>query len=226
MPTRLLRDWTDSFAVDELDVNAERFFVRLIMVVDDYGRFHADPRMLRSKCFPLKTDIRDADIARWLAACKKSGMLRCYKDHSGRALLEVCNFKQRSRTESKFPSPDNCPSNDGQMTALGGDVGGDEDECEGVRIPARENFLNQVWEASPPKSKARSSRKQLADAWDAIRQKPDMDDVIAALEAWNASEEWTKEGGQFVAGIHRWIKNRQWENRPECANPKFEGRGW
>lgn len=132
MPTRLLRDWTDSFAVDELDAQAERFFVRLIMVVDDYGRFHADPRMLRSKCFPLKTDIRDTDITRWMAACQKSGLVRCYTDKANRALLEICNFKQRSRTESKFAAPDICPSNDRQMTALGEGEGegvfGDEDE--------------------------------------------------------------------------------------------------
>jgi hypothetical protein len=119
MPTRLLRDWTDSFAVDALDAHAERFFVRLIMVVDDYGRFHADPRILRSKCFPLKTDVRDTDITRWTAACMKSGLLRCYQDGKSRSLLEIQGFKQRARTPSKYPSPDICQSIDGQMTALG-----------------------------------------------------------------------------------------------------------
>ena len=209
MPTRLLRDWTDSFAVDELDVHAERFFVRLIMVVDDYGRFHADPRMLRSKCFPLKTDVRDSDITRWLAACQKAGMLRCYRDKSKRVLLEVCNFKQRSRTDSKFPSPGECPSNDGQMTALGGDEGGDEDEGESVRS-ALDVFLDELWLAAPPKSKARSSKKQLADAWAAAKPKPDKEEVMRVLAVWAESEEWTKDGGQFATGIHRWLKNRQW----------------
>lgn len=223
MPTRLLRDWTDSFAVDELDVHAERFFVRLIMVVDDYGRFHADPRMLRSKCFPLKTDIRDSDITRWLAACQKTGMLCCYRDKSKRALLEVCNFKQRSRTDSKFPAPGECPSNDGQMTAPDGDGDGDGDE--GVRS-ARELFLDELWLAAPAKSKARSSKKQLADAWAAAKPKPDRDEVMRVLAVWSESEEWTKDGGQFATGIHRWVKNRQWENVPEDANLKFEGRGW
>jgi len=225
MPTRLLRDWTDSFAVDELDVHAERFFVRVIMVVDDYGRFHADPRMLRSKCFPLKTDIRDSDITRWLAACEKTGMLRCYRDGSRRALLEICNFKQRSRTDSKFPSPDDCPSNDGQMTALGEGVCGDEGGDESVR-PALDGFLEELWGAAPAKSKTRSSKKQLADAWAAIKPKPDKDEVMRVLALWTESEEWTKDGGQFATGIHRWVKNRQWENAPEDAHPKFEGRGW
>ena len=150
MPTRLLRDWTDSFAVDELDAQAERFFVRLIMVVDDYGRFHADPRMLRSKCFPLNTDIRDTDITRWLAACQKTGLLRCYQDKAKRALLEICNFKQRSRTESKFAAADICPSNDRQMTALGegegvfGDEGEDGDGDDKQAVPALWNSLSEL----------------------------------------------------------------------------------
>lgn len=93
--------------------------MRLIMVADDYGRFHAEPRMLRAKCFPLKLDVRDTDITRWLAACEKAGMLRCYKDTKDRPLLEIVGFKQRSRTDSKFPSPEECPSNDGQMTVNG-----------------------------------------------------------------------------------------------------------
>lgn len=117
MPNRILRDWTDSFAVDLLDAHAERFFVRLIMVVDDYGRYHADPRMLRAKCFPLKTDVRDTDITRWLAECEKAGMVRCYQDGKGRNLLEIAGFKQRSRTDSKFQAPPDGPLPlDGQMT--------------------------------------------------------------------------------------------------------------
>lgn len=84
MPTRLLRDWTDSFPVNDLDADSERLFVRLIMKVDDYGRFHADAKLVRVGCFPLKSDIRDTDIPRWLAACQKAGLLRCYSDDRDR----------------------------------------------------------------------------------------------------------------------------------------------
>lgn len=107
MPNRILRDWTDSYAVNELDAFAERFFVRLIMKVDDFGRFHADPRLLKANLFPLLPEIRDTDISRWLAACEKAGMVRCYVDAKGRRFLEIQNFQQRMRqkTASKFPAP-------------------------------------------------------------------------------------------------------------------------
>lgn len=118
MPNRILRDWTDSYNMDGLDANAERFFTRLIMKVDDFGRFHADPRLLRSNLFPLKPEIRDTDITRWLAACEKAGLVRCYCDAKSRNYLEINKFDQRKRAEiSKYPDP--CQTNDGQMTVIG-----------------------------------------------------------------------------------------------------------
>lgn len=108
MPNRILRDWTDSFTISVLDAFAERFFIRLIMKADDFGRFHADTRLLKASLFPLLPDVRESDISRWLAECEKAGLLRVYVDGKGRNYLEIANFKQRSRqSESKFPSPDN-----------------------------------------------------------------------------------------------------------------------
>jgi len=65
-PNRILRDYTDSLRFDGITADAERLFVRLIMKADDYGRFHAEPRLLRSGCFPLHDNIRMNDLARWL----------------------------------------------------------------------------------------------------------------------------------------------------------------
>lgn len=108
MPNRILRDWTDSFTIDELDVNAERFFTRLIMKVDDYGRFYADTRLLRSNLFPLKTDIRDTDISRWLAACEKAGLIAIY-NVATKEFLQITNFKQVLRQKiEKYPPPNTC----------------------------------------------------------------------------------------------------------------------
>lgn len=110
MPNRILRDWTDSFTIDELDSNTERFFVRLIMKVDDYGRFFSDARLLRANLFPLKTDIRDSDITRWLAACEKAGLIATY-NVATKEYLQITNFKQTLRQKKeKHPAPPSCYS--------------------------------------------------------------------------------------------------------------------
>jgi hypothetical protein len=128
MPNRILRDWTDSEAIERLSYQAEVFFTRLIMKVDDFGRFPANPRLLSSLLFPLKSSVRDTDSSRWLAECEKSGLVAVY-EVKGKSFLEIQNFRQRSRASvSKYPA------RDGQMTVTcptPAHVDEDEDVDEG-----------------------------------------------------------------------------------------------
>lgn len=105
MPERMLRDWTDSEAVDQLSWAAECLFIRLIMKADDFGRFHGNPKLLKSLLFPLKDGLRDADISRWIAECETAGLIRVYTDKvSGKPFVEIRKYGQRLRTKkAKFP---------------------------------------------------------------------------------------------------------------------------
>ena len=131
MPNRILRDWTDSDPINELSFQAEVFFVRLIMKVDDFGRFSANPKLLKSLLFPIRDGVRDSDISRDLAACEKAGLIAVY-EADGKPYLEIKKFLQRGRAEkSKFPSPT------GQVTVTRPSpapegVDGDEGVFEGV----------------------------------------------------------------------------------------------
>ena len=112
--------------MDKLDAFEERFFTRLIMKVDDFGCFHADVRLIKANLFPLKTDIRDTDISRWLAACEKAGLITIY-NVAKKEFLQITNFKQVLRQKThKFPLPNdslpddshlysNCIADDKQM---------------------------------------------------------------------------------------------------------------
>lgn len=114
MPNRVIREgWLESDRIDSLDPQAERFFLRLCLRSDDFGRFHAAPQLLKSMLFPLKEDIRGADMTRCLAACEKAGLVRCY-EVAGKRFLEIDNFDQRLRAKvSKFP-----PMTDGCLTSV------------------------------------------------------------------------------------------------------------
>ena len=112
MPNRILRDWTDSYAVHELNADEERFFVRLLMKADDFGRFHGSPMLLKAGLFPLHS-IDDKDVTKWRDKCSKEGLIDVYEDERGRVFLEVKNFNQRTRaTSSKYPAR----SSDRQVT--------------------------------------------------------------------------------------------------------------
>ena len=115
MPNRILRDWTDSEIIDSLDAHAERFFTRLIMKVDDFGRFVANPKILKSLLFPLKSDVRETDITRWLAACEKPGLIALYSV-AKKEYLQINNFKQVLRQKiEKYPSSEKCDASAKQL---------------------------------------------------------------------------------------------------------------
>lgn len=116
MPNRILREAIlTSERVAALDWASEVFYRRLHSIVDDYGRYEAGYQLLRAKCYPLQTDsVRVADIARWMAACQKSGLILVY-GVNGKQYLEVSDFKQQARTASKFPQP---PAKDGECLPL------------------------------------------------------------------------------------------------------------
>jgi hypothetical protein len=121
MPNRILRDWTDSYKIASISGNAEIFFVRLIMKVDDYGRFFSDKRLLKSLLFPLKPDIRESDISRWLTECEKSGLITLYSV-ANKEYVQIEDFKQTLRQKKeRFPSPKK-PATHPHSTCIADDI--------------------------------------------------------------------------------------------------------
>ena len=188
----MLRDWTDSEAVNGLTAEAERFFTRLIMKVDDYGRYSANPSLLKSMLFPLSDKIRQTDCTHWMAACQKAGLILLYEVAS-KPYVQIVNFNQRMRQmQSKYPPPedghsivgqmtDNCQTDDG-LKRRGREEKGKEGDaaCAAPHSPSDEDFTKllswmqsntpRVLQMKEPlteeqfqKLKARFSKVQISD---------------------------------------------------------------
>lgn len=121
MANRVLRDWTDSDAMDNLSPGAEVFFTRLIMKADDYGSYHANAKLLKAGLFPLKA-YSDVKVAEWLDECITVGLVFRYHV-GGRTYIRIKNFGQRMRNmKNKFPEPENeVADNSPQVAADGGE---------------------------------------------------------------------------------------------------------
>ena len=112
MPTRIIREGiNDSKAVNRLSDSGEIFYRRLLLVVDDFGRFESDLTLLRAKLFGFKLDEWPEDrIARALADCASrvngsdEPLILLYTVGK-KELLEVSNFGQRHRS-SKYAPPE------------------------------------------------------------------------------------------------------------------------
>src|SRR5258705_12401690 len=116
----LIRDYTHSEKVQRLSTAAEVLFVRLLMKADVAGNFYANPELIKSLCFPLKTNVRTADIVRWLnelstsalstygpgkSTSANTALLRMY-EVDGKPYLHIYGYGQKLKyAKEKFPRP-------------------------------------------------------------------------------------------------------------------------
>jgi hypothetical protein len=97
----------------KLDWASEVFYRRLHSVVDDFGRYYADPGLLRAACYPRQLGkVSDSDIVKWTRCAVETGLVRVY-EVAGESYLELLDFRQHVRAkESKYPPPPSACSAD------------------------------------------------------------------------------------------------------------------
>ena len=220
MPSRIIREAIlSSEKMASLNWPEEVFYRRIMSIVDDYGRYEANPQLLRSRCYPLQTDaVRVTDISRWMAACQTAGLILCYAV-LGKQYLEVLNFQQQQRTASKFPQPPAVDNACKQMIAnahlvvsVSGVVSDTPSAAQKV------DRFEEFWKAYP-KKKAKDDAKKAFD-----KRKPDqqlLENMLAAIEVQAASDDWTKDGGQFIPYPATWLNQARWDD--EDSQPAAHG---
>lgn len=108
MPLRIKRDtYLRSRRCATASWRAMCLWEALLSSADDYGRFTADPALIRPLCFPLRLqDVTEADIEADLQelASPTVRLLGLYRV-GGDRLLQLYNFRQRVRVPSKYPAP-------------------------------------------------------------------------------------------------------------------------
>jgi hypothetical protein len=93
--------------VNELSEEGELFYRRLMSIVDDYGRFEADPDLIRARAFPRQFDRWTVErIQRCLTEVSGESPLVTVYHGGSRKLLQINNFGQRVQSKEKYPGPD------------------------------------------------------------------------------------------------------------------------
>jgi hypothetical protein len=140
-------------------------------VVDDHGRFHALPKLLRAACYPLQIDkVSDADIGKWTAECVEAALVSVYPASDGKRYIQIEKFGQRVQARSKFPDPSGEISVDSGThnispwstvkNRLVGDVVEDEDEGDKRTRPAPVDLFPDVTEQTVKDFKALRKAKK------------------------------------------------------------------
>ena len=106
MPNRYIReDAIESEAVNSVGWMCEVFYRRLLNRVDDFGRFTANPALLRASIFPLRLDlVSEADIEKLKHECEQAGLIFRYTS-GGKEYLIVNKWEKGRAKKSNYPDP-------------------------------------------------------------------------------------------------------------------------
>lgn len=210
-------------------------FAGLWTTADREGRFEWKPRELKLDCLPFdKVDfsaVLDAltthgFIVRYEANGKTYGCIPSWASH------QVINHRE---APSAIPPPP-----DGMITLPGIDMGtpghargeqegnGREQEGNSTHTALRARF-ERFWQAYPRKTAKDAAWRE----W--LRRSPSDDlteQMITAVQSQRASEQWRKEGGQFIPHPRTWLHQGRWQDeavrdlRAEAAEDGREYQQW
>lgn len=109
MPNRIIKDAIlVSANIDQLTADEERFFFRLLLVSDDYGRFDARPPVIRGRAYPLKPEVTDQHVLSWIAKLVEVDILHAYEINGARfvGFSNWHTYQNVRAGKSKYPSPE------------------------------------------------------------------------------------------------------------------------
>lgn len=104
MPQRFLRPGiTTSKRFNRLDYHAQIFYVRLLTLVDDFGRYDSDPMLLRSHAFPFGSpDGKDIPLKTIDNICLQlvTNDLAEFYRAGGKEVVQITRWNEKARAAS------------------------------------------------------------------------------------------------------------------------------
>lgn len=222
MPNRILKESIcTSDNLNELNPQEEIFFYRLIVNCDDFGIFDARTKILRSKCFPLKTDtIKESDIEKWLKGLIKANLCFLY-EVDGKRYLKMTSWERHQQmraTRSKYPTPDSDGCKIISIDSNGNQMISDDYKCprnpiqsesesESNPNTSRASAFDAFWSAYPKKVGKGAAEKAFSKLSPAL-----LPQMLSAIDTQKKSDQWKKDGGQFIPNPATWLNQRRWED--------------
>jgi len=232
MPNRIIKESIcASESVDELSWFEEVFFYRLIVNCDDYGRMDARPAILKARLFPLKERIALKDVSGALQKLADVGCVRLYDcDSKPYLYLPSWEVHQSIRAKkSKFPSPDNVNAHEiNCMQMISDDCKCSRNPIQSESNPIRESEsliapskkqevaggFDEFWDCYPKKV----GKKDALKAWNKLKPNDKLKDtIIAGIRKWNASDQWTKDNGQYIPHPATFLNGERWKDDCKIA---------
>jgi len=85
---------------------------------------------------------------------------------------------------------------------------GESSACADDRVTDFDAF----WSAYPRKVGKQAARR----AWDRAKGRPAIPAILAAIEAQRATEQWRRDGGQYIPHPATWISHGRWDDEVQA----------
>lgn len=110
-PRRVPPEFCQDELLEECSLLATLLLYRLISLADDQGRLPGHPKHVRATCFPMRSEVSEAKVAKALNELVRAGFLIRY-DVAGRAYLQIDRWfdlqgkwANRRVYPSRYPAP-------------------------------------------------------------------------------------------------------------------------
>ena len=204
MPTRYLKPGVrDSESIEALSPHAEILYYRLIVTVDDFGRYDARPAMVKAACFPIRESMTAIKVNALLEELAKHYLISVYMV-DGKPYLQMCRWDNIPRAkESKYPAPESeCEQVYADVCKQNTDAPLTETETETKTVnrkpdTAPEGVSPEVWDSFV---KQRKSRKAQITA-----------NVLAAIDREAKKAGWSLDAALNEMVVRNWqIFKAEW----------------
>ena len=228
MPNRIIKESIcTSENIAALSMGAEVLFYHLIVKADDYGVYFGNEQIIRSTCYPLKTDeIKLKQVESWLNELVSAGLVNAYIAEDGKKYIQFAKWSKHQQIRakrSKYPTMDDsckqlisddckCPRNPIQSNPnpIQSESAQSADEIE--------NCFLALWNAYPKKvGKSSVTKKAKAELY-----KAGADTVMKAIENYKSQIDryhrdiqYVKDGSTFFN--KSWVDYVDGENETEGA---------
>ena len=215
MPNRIIKESIcSSEKLNQLSDFEFRLWVGLITYVDDAGRGDARPAIIKGRIFPLRDRITNKDVENALSHLAAIGCVSLY-EVDGKPYLWFPTWKVHQRVRDckpKYPEPPDC----GELPQVAADCGSraresnpiqSESESESNPNTSRASAFDAFWSAYPKKVGKGAAEKSFSKLSTAL-----LPQMLSAIDAQKQSDQWKKDGGQFIPNPATWLNQRRWED--------------
>ena len=132
MPNRIIKESIcTSENIAALSMGAEVLFYHLIVKADDYGVYFGNEQIIRSTCYPLKTDeIKLKQVTAWVNELVSAGLVNAYIAEDGKKYIQFAKWSKHQQIRAKRSK---YPVMDGSCNQL------ISDDCKCPRNPIQPN---------------------------------------------------------------------------------------